>query len=85
MSLILTIDEMLQAVQQLDPEASGEFVNRAEDLGTELATFIANKLGVETPGADFDMGSIMAPFRKAYPDQEAPDTLQQLDPGGDWE
>lgn len=85
MAKILTIEEMLNALREVDADAFARHVGVLEAAATDLAKALAAATGTVTNYADLQDGMIAAPFFAASADQECPMPIASYDEGGDWE
>lgn len=88
MTLMLTNDELLVALENLDHPRYREMVDKMEDLGRELVQLVADCLpeDVVTLGkkTEFWDGQTMSGLRPVDPSRPIPEALRGLDDDG-WE
>lgn len=92
MPKILSLDEMLDVMNEIDPTGDninfGKFRDQMEDLGTRMAAVIAEKLNVDFDPARTEGTAFAGTCANFYPKSEAqaiPAELESFDTGGDWE
>lgn len=88
MSKILNADELMTVLFDVDPQGARLLISRVEFAVTQVAMAVARKLGVQCTAASWEgaeFAGLAASFYPAQPGQACPRTLDQRDPGGDWE
>lgn len=82
MTKLLTVDEMLDCARLLDLPERERFQKAIEELGTELAQIIAQRLDVKTGNANNEesaFGGTCAPFMPSRKCQPCPYPLNLFD------
>ncbi|APH74142.1 hypothetical protein [Aquibium oceanicum] len=83
MAKVLTVDEMIDVLDQINPDNTYRL--ELEALADTIAKDMADQLGIATSGASYDLGGTMATFKPAIPGQAMPDVLNNVDEGGEWD
>ena len=90
MSLQLNLDEMLEALGDIDHPEFADILKGVENLANRAAVLLAEHFDCLTDTATFDgvaFAGTCAPFRPKFAGQDCPEGLSQFDDGGadDWE
>ena len=86
MAKVLTTDEMIDALNEINPDAASQFRDQLVTLADAVAEDLANQLGIATSGASNNTWEgTMAIFKPAHDGQPMPDVLKDYDEGGEWD
>jgi hypothetical protein len=88
MAKILTLDEMLETLQELNHPLSAYFKTTLESVGTMMAFTLGKELNLNVSRANFEGTSFAgtcATFAPYHEDQPIPECLEYRDEDGDWE
>jgi hypothetical protein len=84
---ILSIDDMLGALQMVDHPRTTELMTEAEALADRIAAVVAEHFKVSIGRAascELGFGGTCVDFRPSFEGQECPDAIDCHDEGGDW-
>lgn len=88
MGRVLTLDEMLEIVTELNPDKGSQFQSALELIGTTMAELIGQTLKIRHTDATFEgtaFAGTCSSFSPRTKRQPLPEALEFYDQGGDWE
>jgi hypothetical protein len=85
MAKLLTIDEMVLCLREIDFDQADRFARTFETLATELGEAIATQLGVSCGEGIFDEGGVMVAFAPKNENDPCPAALEPFDQSADWD
>lgn len=84
MSLALTANEIVDALERAGHPDAQKFQDRLVALANEAAEALADKLGVACGEGCFDLGDVQVVFMPQFNGQECPEILAQFDDPDEW-
>jgi hypothetical protein len=87
MSKILDVNELLELAIACELPSCEEQVSAMEAAATALTEALADHLGINHTGANFEpgFGGLCGVFQPKYKGQPMPPAMEDFDTGGDWE
>lgn len=85
MAFQLRLEEVLQALTEIDHPDARAIIASIEDLTSQAARALAAELDVDVGHATYDLGFIAVPFAPKFENQTLPGALAPYDNAEEWE